>query len=219
MYPDLSKIEQSDDRPPSGSIGIGFALPSDSDDDAKRRLLEANIDSVRALKGFIAEYDRVKGERDQLKRQMADWLDEFATLRNQVEQLKVQRDEFSNTLSTLTSQMRTAVKKAQRFVDTHVSNRNHRWFPAFRNGKEGRLQADFKLIANAPVTPADPSSIPSDPADFMREVLATWADSSSMPKAPDPADLTNAPATPAEPSSIPDTAEPSTPAPSASKVE
>ena len=29
MYPDLSKIEQSDDRPPSGSIGIGFALPSD----------------------------------------------------------------------------------------------------------------------------------------------------------------------------------------------
>jgi hypothetical protein len=67
--------------------------------------------------------------------------------------------------------------------------------------KEGRFQADFKLITSAPATPADPvltprapdlaeampatpadpSSLVSDPADFMRKVLATWADALSMP--------------------------------------
>ena len=241
MYPDLSKIEQSEDRPPS--VGIGFALPSDPSDDPKRRLLEASIDSIRALKGFIAQYDRVKDERDQLKRQMADRLDEVETLRDEIQQLKAQRDEFSNTLSTLVSQMGTAVRKAQRFIDIHVSNRNRRWFPAFRNDEGGQLQADLKLIENAPATPTDPSPIPPDPADLMREVLATWAGPSSMTKASDPADLANAPATPADPSSpasdptdvmkkvlatwaeassmpkAPDLAEPSTPAPSASKAE
>jgi hypothetical protein len=53
MYPDLNQIEQSDDKPPSGLVGISFAVPSDSADDAKRRLLESGIESVRALKGFI----------------------------------------------------------------------------------------------------------------------------------------------------------------------
>ena len=153
MYPDLSKIEQSEDRPPS--VGIGFALPSDPSDDPKRRLLEASIDSIRALKGFIAQYDRVKEERDQLKRQMADRLDEVETLRDEIQQLKAQRDEFSNTLSTLVSQMGTAVRKAQRFIDIHVSNRNRRWFPAFRNDEGGQLQADLKLVENAPATPTD----------------------------------------------------------------
>ena len=186
MYPDLNKIEPSHDEPPSGSIEIGFAAPSDSADDVKRRLLESNIDSIRALKGFIAEYDRMKEERDQLKRQMVDSLGEVEMLRNQVQHLEIQRDQFSNTLLTLTSQMGTVVRKAQRFIDTHISDGN-RWFAVFRNGKEDRLKADFKLMANAPATPPDPSSIPlaPDPADFMMKVLATWADPSSMRKAPD----------------------------------
>lgn len=241
MYPD--QIEQSGDKPSSGLMGINFAVPSDSADAAKRRLFESGIESVHALKDFIVEYDRMKEERDQLKRQMADRLDEVETLRDEIQQLKAQRDEFSNTLSTLVSQMGTAVRKAQRFIDIHVSNRNRRWFPAFRNDEGGQLQADLKLIENAPATPTDPSPIPPDPADLMREVLATWAGPSSMTKASDPADLANAPATPADPSSpasdptdvmkkvlatwaeassmpkAPDLAEPSTPAPSASKAE
>jgi FtsZ-binding cell division protein ZapB len=118
MYPDLNQIEQSDDKPPSGLVGIGFAVPSDSADDAKRRLLESGIESVRALKGFIVEYDRMKEERDQLKRQITGSLEEVETLRKQVQQLEVQRDQFSNTLSALISQIETVVRKAQHFIDT-----------------------------------------------------------------------------------------------------
>ena len=138
MYPDLNQIEQSDDKPLS-LVGISFAVPSDSADDAKRRLLESGIESVRALKGFIVEYDRMKEERDQLKRQITGSLEEVETLRKQVQQLEVQRDQFSSTLSTLISQMETVVRKAQHFVDTHLSNGNRRWFPTLRSGKEDRF--------------------------------------------------------------------------------
>ena len=49
MYPDLNQIEQSDDKPPSGLVGIGFAVPSDSADDAKRRAkLRARLLHFRA---------------------------------------------------------------------------------------------------------------------------------------------------------------------------
>ena len=134
MYPNLNQIEQSDDKPPSGLVEIGFAVPSDSADDAKRRLLESGIESVRALKGFIVEYDRMKEERDQLKRQITGSLEEVETLRKQVQQLEVQRDQCSNTLSALISQMETVVRKAQHFIDTHISNGNRRWFPTLRSG-------------------------------------------------------------------------------------
>jgi FtsZ-binding cell division protein ZapB len=242
MYPDLNQIEQSDAKPPSGLVGIGFAVPLDSADDAKRCLLESGIESVRALKGFIVEYDRMKEERDQLKRQITGSLEEVETLRKQVQQLEVQRDQFSNTLSTLISQMETVVRKAQHFIDTHISNGNRRWFPTLRNGKEGRFQADFKLITSAPATPADPVLMPRTP-DLAEATPATPADPSSILLAPDAADFANAPARPTDPSSLasdpadfmrkvlatwadalsmpraPDLAEPSTPAPSASKAE
>jgi FtsZ-binding cell division protein ZapB len=86
-------------------MGINFAVPSDSADAAKRRLLESGIESVHALKDFIVEYDRMKEERDQLKREITDSLEELEMLRKQVQQLKIQRDQFSSTLSTLISQM------------------------------------------------------------------------------------------------------------------
>jgi hypothetical protein len=54
-------------------------VASDSADNAKRRLLESGIESVRALKGFIVEHDRMKEERDQLKRQITG--SEVETLR------------------------------------------------------------------------------------------------------------------------------------------
>ena len=133
MYPD--QIEQSGDKPSSGLMGINFAVPSDSADAAKRRLLESGIESVHALKDFIVEYDRMKEERDQLKRQITDSLEELEMLRKQVQQLKIRRDQFSSTLSTLISQMETVVRKAQHFVDTHLSNGNRRWFPTLRNTK------------------------------------------------------------------------------------
>jgi seryl-tRNA synthetase len=91
---------------------------SDSDENVEgRRLLESTIEHVRALKGFIAEHDRVRGEHDRLKRQMTNSLGEVEMLRNLVQQLKVQQDQFSNALSTLTSEIETAATRAQRFVD------------------------------------------------------------------------------------------------------
>ena len=104
MYPDLNKIEER--------------VLSDSDEGVEeRRLLESTIEHVRALKGFIAEHGRARGEHDQLKRQMTNSLGEVEMLRNLVQQLKVQQDQFSNALSALTSEMETAARKAQRLVD------------------------------------------------------------------------------------------------------
>lgn len=89
-------------------------------DDEKHRLLESCADAVRALKGFMAEYDRVKGERDHLKRQITGVHSEVDMLRKQVEQLKGQRDQLSNRLSTLTGHVESfasrcleAVRKAR----------------------------------------------------------------------------------------------------------
>jgi hypothetical protein len=139
-------------------------------------------------------------------------------------------------------QMETVVRKAQHFIDTHISNGNRRWLPTLRSGKEDRFQADFKLITSTPATPAGPASTPRGP-DLTEATPATPADPSSIPLAPDAADFANAPATPADPSSpasdpvdvmrkvlatwadassmprAPDLPEPSTPAPSASKAE
>ena len=199
MYPD--QIEQSGDKPSSGLMGINFAVPSDSADAAKRRLLESGIESVHALKDFIVEYDRMKEERDQLKRQITDSLEELEMLRKQVQQLKIRRDQFSSTLSTLISQMETVVRKAQHFIDTHLSNGNRRWFPTLRNGKEGRFHADFKLITSAPATPADPVLMPRTP-DLAEATPPTPADPSSISLRPDAADSANAPAVPADPSSL-----------------
>ena len=111
------------------------------------------------------------------------------------------RDQFSNTLSTLISQMETVVRKAQHFIDTHISNGNRRWFPTLRNGKEGRFQADFKLITSAPATPADPVSTPRAP-DLAEATPPTPADPSSISLTPDAVDSANAPAVPADPSSL-----------------
>jgi len=104
VYPDLNKIEQP--------------VLSDSDEGfEERRLLQSTIEHVRALKGFLAEHGRVRGEHDQLKRQMTDSLGDVEMLRNLVQQLKVQQDQFSSALSTLTSEMEAAARKAQRVVD------------------------------------------------------------------------------------------------------
>ncbi len=104
MYPDLNKIE----RP----------VLSDADEGVEeRRLLESTIEHVRALKGFIAEHGRVRGEHEQLKRQMTDSLGDVEMLRNLVQQLKLQQEQFSSALSTLTSEMEATARKAQRFVD------------------------------------------------------------------------------------------------------
>jgi hypothetical protein len=103
MYPDLNQIEQSDDEQPSGLVGIGFAVASDSADNAKRRLLE--IESVRALKGFIVEYDRMKEGRDQLKRQITGSLEEVETQMEIVvgsQRLEtVRKADFTRTLNLL----------------------------------------------------------------------------------------------------------------------
>ena len=197
MYSGPNKIESSQDEPSSGLIESGFVAPSDSADDVKCRLVESTIDSIRALKGFIADYDRMKEERDQLMRQLADSLGEVEMLRIQVQHLEVQRDQFSNSLFTLTSQIGILARKAERLIDTHISD-GDRWLAALRPGKEGRHQADFKLMANAPA-PADPATISqaSDPADFSP---ATPADPSSIHLVPEPADF--APATPADPARI-----------------
>jgi chromosome segregation ATPase len=80
--------------------------------DEKSRLLESCADTVRALKGFIAEYDRLRGERDHLKREISSVHGEVDMLRKQVEQLKGQCDQLSNTLSTVTKQLESFASRS-----------------------------------------------------------------------------------------------------------
>jgi hypothetical protein len=84
-------------------------------EDEKRRALESVAGAFYALKHLIAEYDRLKGERDIFARKIATALDENDTLRKQIERVKGQRDHFSNALSTLTAQMDTL---GSRFIET-----------------------------------------------------------------------------------------------------
>jgi hypothetical protein len=76
-----------------------------SQQDEKRHVLESLSGTVRALRRLIAEYDRVKGERNDFERQIAGALGENETLRSQMNHVKGQRDRLSNALATLTAQM------------------------------------------------------------------------------------------------------------------
>ena len=75
--------------------------------DEKSSLLESVTGTLGALKRFIAQYDRVKGERDNFQRQIASALVENETLRRQIKHAKDHRDHLSKALATLTAQIDT----------------------------------------------------------------------------------------------------------------
>jgi len=83
-----------------------------TDDGEKQRFLEMYTHASRALKGFITEYDQVKGERDHLRRQITSAHGEVETLRNQIEQLRGQRDQLSTMLSSLTGQLESFASRS-----------------------------------------------------------------------------------------------------------
>ena len=85
-----------------------------SREDEKRRALESVAGTFYALKRLIAEYDRLKAERDVFERKITTMLDENKTLRKEIERMKGQRDHLSKVLSTLTAHLDTL---ASRFVE------------------------------------------------------------------------------------------------------
>jgi hypothetical protein len=78
---------------------------SHSQQDDRDRLLESAMTTVAAVKRLVANYDRLKEERDNIDRQLANAFADNETLRRQVNDAKDHHDHLSKVVATLTDQM------------------------------------------------------------------------------------------------------------------
>jgi len=129
-----------------------------SQKDEKNSLLESVTGTLGALKRFIAEYDRVKGERDNFERQIASALVENETLRRQIKHAKDHRDHLSKALATLTAQIDTI---GTRCIETAKMARAQAYdeppaAPAKRFSMPGCNQAQQPVEPNTPSNSALP---------------------------------------------------------------
>ena len=80
--------------------------------DDRHQILESAISTVTAVKRLVAEYDRMKGERETFERQFTDALAENQTLRRQIKEATARREHFLNALATLTGRWTKSVLAA-----------------------------------------------------------------------------------------------------------
>jgi|SRR5271154_4725706 len=133
-------------------------------EDEKRRAPESAAgDAFYALKRLIAEYDRLKGERDIFEGKIASVLDENDTLRKHVKRVKGQRDHLSNALSTITAQMDTL---GSRFIETVKMARLQAY------GERPAAPAEPRLAGwdqpRQPPEPSIPGFLRESPEEFQR---------------------------------------------------
>ena len=134
-----------------------------SREDEKRRALESVADTFNALKRLIAEYDRLKAERDILERKIASAVDENETLRKQIKHVTGQRDHHSNALSALTAELDTL---ASRFIEVGKAAR----LQAYGERPTGPAERRSMLDWHQPPHPPEPSmpSFLKFPEEFQR---------------------------------------------------
>jgi len=135
-----------------------------SREDEKRRALESVADTFNALKRLIAEYDRLKAERDILERKIASAVDENETLRKQIKHVKGQRDHHSNALSALTAQLDTL---ASRFIEVGKAARLQAYGERPTGPAERRSVLDWHQPPHPP-EPSMPSFLKESPDEFQR---------------------------------------------------
>jgi hypothetical protein len=99
----------------------------ESQQDDRRHLLESAMSTVAAVKRLVANFDRLKEERDNFDRQLANAFAENEMLRRQVNDAKDHHDRLSKTIATLTDQMESvaarcieAVKIVRAQIDEHA---------------------------------------------------------------------------------------------------
>jgi seryl-tRNA synthetase len=77
----------------------------DSQRDDRRQLLESAMSTVAAVKRLVANFDKLKEERDNFDRQLVKAFAENETLRRQVNNAEDHHGQLSKTVATLTDQM------------------------------------------------------------------------------------------------------------------
>ena len=135
-----------------------------SQEDEKRRALKSVADTFHALKRLIAEYDRLKVERDILECKIASTVDENETLRKEIKHVKGQRDHYSNALSALTAQLDTL---ASRFIEVVKVARLHAYGERPTGPAERRPVLNWDQPPHPP-EPSIPSFLKEPPEEFQR---------------------------------------------------
>ena len=131
-------------------------------EDEKRRTLESVAASYVALKRFIAEYDRLKVERDNFAQKVTGALNENEMLLKEIKHVKGQRDHLSKTLSTVTAQLDTL---ASRFIEVAKGARLQTYGERPAGAVERRPAGDLDQ-ARSPPEPNIPSFLREPPEEF-----------------------------------------------------
>jgi hypothetical protein len=123
--------------------------------DERLQVLESAMGTVAAVNRFIANFERVKEERDSLERQLGDARAENEALRKNFNDGEDRHDQLSKTVTTLTDQMETiaarcleAVRVVRAQVDHHSSVRQ--LMPAM----DDQSPAEPAALPSPPIAPA-----------------------------------------------------------------
>ncbi len=133
--------------------------------DDRHQILESAISTVTAVKRLVAEYDRMKGERETFERQFTDALAENQTLRRQIKEATAHREHFLNALATLTGQMDEIGTRCIEAVKVARAQTNDQ-LPATvvsLPSTDGRSPAEQPAVPDAGSSPAAQRALPSAP--------------------------------------------------------
>jgi hypothetical protein len=120
--------------------------------DDRLQILESAMGTVAAVNRFIANFERVKEERDSLEKQLADARAENEKLRKKFNDGESRHDHLSQTVATFTDQMEMiaarcleAVKVVRAEIDHHAP------------------MTQLSLPMTDDQSPAEPTAVPSPP--------------------------------------------------------
>jgi archaellum component FlaC len=94
--------------------------------DDRLQVLESAMDTVAAVNRFIADFERVKEERDSFEKQLADARAENEKLRENINDGEDQYDHLSKSVTALTDQMETITRRCLEAVKVARAEIDHR---------------------------------------------------------------------------------------------
>jgi hypothetical protein len=120
--------------------------------DDRLQILESAMGTVAAVNRFIANFERVKEERDSLEKQLADARAENERLRKKINEGGDRHDHLSQTVATLADQMQTIAAGCLEAVKVARAQLDHR-----------APVTQLSLPITDDQSPAEPTALPSPP--------------------------------------------------------
>jgi hypothetical protein len=133
--------------------------------DDRHRILESAISTVSAVKRLVAEYDRMKEERDRFERQISTAIAENESLRKQMKDATGHRENLLKALESLGAQMGLLGARCTEAIKV-VRAQSNEPLPAIPTGPQpadSRTPLERPAVADASAIPAAQRPSPTGP--------------------------------------------------------